>query len=132
MFKKAEQPVRLIEQERNLRNYRFLGEEAEALGVRLDAARLSLKKAKSDWAKKYWQSAVDQLVFQWRCLPALHDSDAQMSLIPRWTVSYDYYSRDDGIGQGLGDKIYERLFREPDLQGSWDRVREQRLARAQY
>ena len=45
--------------------------------------------------------------------------------------SYDYYSRDDGIGQGLGDKIYERLFREPDLQGSWDRVREQRLARNQ-
>ena len=129
--KNSNEPVRLVDLDRNLRSYRFLGQEAEVLGTRLDAARLALKNARSNWAKKYWKSAVEQLVFQWRCLPALHDGDAQMSLIPRWTVSYDYYSRDDGIGQGLGDKIYERLFREPDLQGSWDRVREQRLARNQ-
>jgi len=130
--KNSNEPVRLIDLDRNLKSYRFLGQEAEVLGTRLDAARKALAAAKSPWAKQYWRSAVEQLVFQWRCLPALHDSDAQMSLIPRWTVSYDYYSRDDGIGQGLGDKIYERLFREPDLQGSWDRVREKRLARAQY
>ena len=130
---KSDEPVCLIDLDRNLKSYRFLGQEAEVLGTRLDAARLALKNARSDWAKKYWQSAVDQLVFQWRCLPALHDGDAQMSLIPRWTVDYNYYERDDGIGHnGLGDKIYERLFREPDLQGSWDRVRELRLARAQY
>ena len=129
--KNSNKPVRLVDLDRNLRSYRFLGQEAEVLGTRLDAARLALKNARSDWAKKYWQSAVDQLVFQWRSLPALHDADAQMSMVPRWTVSYDYYSRDDGIGHGFGDKIYDRLFREPDLQGSWDRIREQRLARNQ-
>ena len=134
MFKSnTDEPVRLIDLDRNLKSYRFLGQEAEVLGTRLDAARLALKNARSAWAKKYWQSAVDQMVFQWQCLPALHDADAQMSLIPRWTVDYNYYERDDGIGHnGVGDKIYERLFREPDLQGSWDRVRELRLARAQY
>lgn len=130
--KQSNEPVRLVEQERNLRSYRFLGQEAEVLGTRMDAARRALASAKSPWAKQYWKSAVEQLVFQWQCLPALHDADAQMSIIPRWTVSYDFYSVDDGIGHGFADKIYERLFREPDLQGSWDRVREQRLARAQY
>ena len=129
--KQSNEPVRLIDLERSLRSYRFLGQEAEALGTRLDAARRALASAKSPWAKKYWQSAVDQLLVQWRALPALHDGDALMSLIPRWTVSYNYYERDDGIGHGFGDKIYEKLFREPDLQGSWDRVREQRLARNQ-
>jgi hypothetical protein len=129
MSKKQE--IRLVDLDRNLRSYRFLGHEAEVLGTRMDAARLALSKATSAWAKRYWKSAVEQLVFQWRSLPALHDGDAQMSMIPRWTISYDYYSRDDGIGHGFGDKIYERLFREPDLQGSWDRVREQRLARNQ-
>lgn len=129
--KQSNEPVRLVDLDRNLRSYRFLGQEAEVLGTRMDAARRALASAKSPWARQYWKSAVEQLVFQWRSLPALHDGDAQMSMIPRWTVSYDYYSRDDGIGHGFGDKIYERLFREPDLQGSWDRVREQRLARNQ-
>ena len=130
--KQSDEPVRLIDLERNLRSYRFLGQEAEALGTRLDAARRALASAKSNWAKKYWKSAVERLVVQWRALPALHDADALMSLIPRWTVSYNYYERDDGIGHGFSDKIYDKLFREPDLQGSWDRIREQRLARAQY
>ena len=129
--KKSDESVRLIDLDRNLRSYRFLGQEAEVLGTRLDAARRALKNARSDWARQYWKSAVEQLVFQWRCLPALHDGDAQMSMIPRWTVTYDYYSRDDGVGHGFADKIYERLFHEPDLQGSWDRVREARLARNQ-
>ena len=115
----------------SLRNYRFLGDEAEILGTRLDAARAALKNAKTDWAKAQWQMTLDQLLVQWRALPALHDGDAQVQIIPRWTVKYNYYERDDGIGHGISDRMYDRLFKEPDLQGSWDRVREQRLARAQ-
>ena len=115
----------------SLRNYRFLGDEAEVLGQRLDAARKSLADAKSDWAKQQWQSVIDQLLVQWRALPILHDGDAQMSIIPRWTIDYDFYSIDTGVGYGMSDRMFEKLFKEPDLQGSWDRVREQRLARSQ-
>lgn len=120
-----------IDMPSNLKSYRFLGEEAEALGQRLDAARDALAAAKSEWATRHWQNTVNQLLVQWRALPALHDADAQMSIIPRWTVDYTFYERDDGIGHGMSDRMFERLFREPDLQGSWDRVREARLARCQ-
>ena len=54
-----------------------------------------------------------------------------MTIIPRWTIDYNFYSTDTGVGYGISDRMFEKLFREPDLQGSWDRVREQRLARAQ-
>ena len=114
-----------------LKGYRFVGDEAEVLGQRLDAARDALADSKTEWAKRQWQMVLDQLLVQWRSLPILHDSDAQVQIIPRWTVDYTFYERDHGIGHGIGDRIYERLFREPDLQGSWDRVREARLARCQ-
>lgn len=116
----------------NLKGYRFVGDEAEALGVRLDAAREALANSSTEWAKNQWQMVLDQLLVQWRALPILHDSDAQVTIIPRWTVAYNYYERDDGVGHGISDRMYDKLFREPNLQGSWDRVREARLARCQY
>ena len=116
----------------DLRNYRFIGEEAEALGSRLDSARLALENAQSSWARKHWQQVVDQLLFQWRSLPAMHDSNASMSVIPRWTIDYDFFSiGSESEGYTFTDKIFDEIFRT-SLDESWDRVREARLARAQY
>ena len=114
-----------------LKSYRFLGEEAEALGRRLDSARQSLKKSKTEWTQLYWKSVVDRLTLQWQHLPVLHDADAQTTIIPRWTVSYEFYERDDGIGQnGIGDKIFNRVFREPSLDASWEREINRQLTKA--
>jgi len=116
----------------DLRNYRFIGEEAEALGIRLDSARLALENAQSEWARKHWQQVVDRLLFQWRSLPALHDGAASMSVIPRWTIDYDFFSAGSEVeGYTFTDKIFDEIFRT-SLDESWDRVREARLARAQY
>ena len=116
----------------DLRSYRFIGEEAESLGNRLDSARLALESAQSPWAKNYWNIVLGQLLFQWRALPALHDGNATMSVIPRWTVSYDFYSVGSEVeGYTFTDKIFDEIFRT-SLDESWDRVREARLARAQY
>lgn len=115
-----------------LKGYRFVGDEAESLGVRLDAAREALANSKSDWAKNQWQMTLDQLLVQWRALPVLHDGEAQVQIIPRWTIDYNSIEPDDGIGHGISDRLFEKVFNSPDLQGSWDRAREQRLARAQY
>ena len=117
-----------------MKNYRFLGEEAEVLGKRLDAARKSLGGAQSPWAKHYWGSAVERLLFQWRQLPVLHDAEAQVTIIPRWTVSYDFYEKHIGAnGFDMTDRAYHKLFRDSvDLDASWHAHREQRLARAQY
>lgn len=132
MFRKQEQPLRLIEQERNLRSYRFFGDEAEILGTRLDSARKSLALAQSDWAKKYWSSVIGRLLFQWRSLPALHDGHAEMSIVPRWTVSYDFFDIDNSVaGYSFTDKIFDEIFRT-SLDESWNRNREARLARAQF
>ena len=121
-----------VNPEFNLHSYRFLGDEAEILGTRLDAARKSLAASKSAWAKKHWQGVVNQLVFQWRSLPALHDADARMSVVPRWAISYDWYTADHGAdGYSITDKMFDQVFRT-DLQACWDRAREARLARAQY
>lgn len=116
----------------DLRDYRFVGEEAEALGNRLDSVRAALEEAQSPWARRYWKQVLEQLLFQWRMLPALHDSHAKMSLIPRWTIDYDYYQYENTVdGYDISDKIFDQIFRT-SLDESWNRAREIRLARAQF
>jgi len=116
-----------------MKSYRFLGAEADALGNRLDYARKSLANAKSPWAKNYWSQNVERLLFQWRQLPVLHDADAMVTIVPRWTVDYNYYERGSrNEGHGATDRAYHKLFRESvNLDASWENHRAQRLARAQ-
>jgi len=113
----------------NLHDYRFIGEEMEALGLRLDAARESLKTAKTSWARWYWQETLDRLLTQWRALPILHDGQAQNTLIPKWTIEYNYYETSDEIGSwDLTEKVFEKIYR-PNLDESWERVRTERIMR---
>jgi hypothetical protein len=118
-----------------MKNYRYLGEEAEILGERLDHARAVYKSVRRNtWAKKYWRQVIEQLLFQWRQLPILHDGDAQTTIIPRWTIDYNFYE----LGRphenyGITDKFYDKLFKhDAELESSWHHHREARLARAQY
>lgn len=116
----------------DLRNFRFLGEEAEALGIRLDAARKSLAESTTPWAVNHWTKTVEQLVAQWRRLPVLHDADAIMSVMPKWTVSYDYYELAEEIRMGISSQLYHNyVAKDPDLSWSWENNRAQRLAKAQ-
>lgn len=117
-----------------MKDYRFYGDEMEVLGQRLDAARTNLAGAKTQWAKTYWNSCVERLLFQWRQLPILHDGDALITLIPRWTVDYNFYEVGHKMeGGGVADRAYYKLFRESvDLDASWENHRAGRLARAQY
>ena len=119
----------------DLRNFRFLGDEAEGLGRRLDAARKSLSESTTPWAQNHWSKTVEQLVAQWRRLPILHDADAKMQVISRWTVDYNYYElSEEPTGQMLDvfDKLYHYSYsKDPDLSWSWENNRAQRLARAQ-
>jgi hypothetical protein len=117
-----------------MKSYRFFGEEAEALGSRLDAARAALAEAKSAWPKNYWAGVVERLLFQWRQLPVLHDADAKVTIIPRWTIDYNYYE----LGEvhehyGITEKIYDRFLKhDANLDASWNNHRAARLARAQF
>ena len=117
-----------------MKNYRFLGEEAEILGQRLDAARGAVAEAKSPWAKTYWSGVVERLLFQWRQLPVLHDADAKVTIIPRWTIDYNYYERqEEGNLYGVTDRAYNALFNhKANLDESWNNHRAARLARAQF
>jgi hypothetical protein len=117
-----------------MKNYRHFGDEAEVLGQRLDAARACLAKSTTPWARNYWAQTVERLLFQWRQLPILHDGDAQMTLIPKWTIDYNFYERGHmNEGYGVTDKFYDRIFKhDAELDTSWHHHREARLARAQY
>ena len=116
-----------------MKSYRFLGEEMEALGQRLDAARQAQAGARSAWSKNYWTQTVERLLFQWRQLPVLHDGNAQITIIPKWTVSYEFYETGHkNEGHGIADRTYHKLFQhDANLEASWHNHRAERLARAQ-
>jgi hypothetical protein len=116
-----------------MKSYRFFGEEMEVLGQRLDAARKAVKEAKTPWAKTYWAAVVERLLFQWRQLPALHDGDAKVTIIPRWVVDYEYYELGHkNEGHGITDRAYNKVFNhDANLDASWENHRAARLARAQ-
>jgi hypothetical protein len=116
-----------------MKSYRFYGEEMEVLGNRLDQARKALADAKSPWARNYWQQNVERLLFQWRQLPILHDGDAQMTIIPKWNITYDFYELGHkNEGTGVTDRFYNAVFNhDANLEASWHAHRAQRLARAQ-
>ena len=122
-------PIEITSSSTNLHNYRYIGEEMEVLGARLDAARESLKNAKSSWARWYWQEALDRLLMQWRALPILHDGQAQTTLIPKWTVNYNYWESAEEIASwDISEKIFNKIYR-PNLDASWERVRTERIMR---
>jgi hypothetical protein len=117
----------------DLRNWRFLGMEMEALGNRLDAARAALSRARTEWARWYWTETVDRLMLQWRSMPVMHDGDATMTLMPRWTLDYEWWEQGQEIGytglEGLTDALFEKVFRTEDLDSVWRRHRDARLMR---
>ena len=114
----------------NLRNWRFLGMEMEVLGNRLDAARAALTGVKSEWGRWYWTETIDRLMLQWRRLVPLHDSDAKTTVIPRWSVDYEWWEDSAEIaGWDISDKLFEKIFRGENLDQSWHRIRDARLMR---
>ena len=117
-----------------MKNYRYFGDEMEILGNRLDHARRCATNSKSAWARNYWRQNVEQLLFQWQQLPILHDCDAQTTIIPKWTVEYNFYETSNPAEYvGVSDRAYQKLFRENiDLEASWHNHRAARLARAQF
>ena len=122
-------PVEFVPMHTDLRNWRFLGMEMESLGTRLDAARAALATAKTDWARWYWTEVVDRLMLQWSSLPIMHDSDATMTRIPRWTVDYYWWDDTSEIGGwDISDQLFDKLFRV-DLDESWNKIRDERLMR---
>jgi hypothetical protein len=112
----------------DLKDYRFFGDEMEVLGTRLDAARRSLAASRNEWSRWYWQETIDRLMLQWKSLPVLHDAEAKLTQLPRWTIGYDYWER-GYENYGIDDKLFDLMFREPSLDASWNRVREERLQR---
>jgi len=121
-------PVEFVPMQTDLRNWRFLGMEMEALGTRLDAARESLARAKTDWARWYWTETLDRLMLQWRSMPILHDADVTMTLVPRWMVDYEWWDGTAEIGGwDISDQLFDKIFRTDDLDSVWRRHRDARL-----
>ena len=128
-----QRPVEFEPVRTDLRSWRFLGMEMEALGSRLDAARASLAKAKTDWARWYWQETLDRLMIQWRHLVPLHDGDARMTVIPRWSTDYEWWENSTELQytgiDGLTDKLFDKIFRADNLESAWRRRRDERIMR---
>ena len=126
-------PVEFIPATTDLRNWRFLGMEMEALGNRLDAARKALADSKTAWARWYWSETVDRLMIQWRHLVPLHDGDALMTVLPRWSTDYEWWEGTSEISysglEGITDRLFDKIFRADDLEAAWHRRRDERIMR---
>ncbi len=124
-------PVEFEPTRGDLRNWRFLGMEMEALGCRLDAAREALSAARTDWARWYWQETIDRLMLQWRHLMPLHDGDARMTVVPRWTTDYEWWENSTELQytglEGLTEQLFDKIFRDDDLEAVWRRHRDERI-----
>ncbi len=112
-------------------SWRFIGMEMEALGRRLDATREALSRAESAWARWYWQETLGRLMLQWRHLVPLHDGDARMTVIPRWTTDYEWWENSTELQytglEGLTEQLFDKIFRSDDLEAVWRRHRDERL-----
>ena len=123
-------PIEFEAKPMNLRNWRFLGMEMEVLGTRLDAARAALAGVKSEWGRWYWTETIDRLMLQWRRLAPLHDSDAKTTVIPRWSLDYEWWEDSTEIaGWDISDKLFEKIFRGENFDQSWHRIRDARIMR---
>jgi hypothetical protein len=111
-----------------MRSYRYLGDNMELLGGRLDGARAALARSKTDWAKQHWQNVIECLEAQWRLLPVLHDCDAVFTDRPRWRVHYDFIEGHLKEDSSWVKNLYNH---SPSLDWSWDNARNERLARSQ-
>jgi len=121
-------PVEFVPMHTDLRNWRFLGMEMEALGTRLDAAREALSRARTDWARWYWTETLERLMLQWRSMPVMHDGDATMTLMPRWLINYEWWDGTVEIGGwDISDRLFDKIFRTDDLDSVWRRHRDARL-----
>jgi hypothetical protein len=115
-----------------MKDFRYLGEEAEILGNRMDSARAAYKNTKSKWAKKYWRQVLAQHKLQWLRLPILHDADAKITIIPKWTVDYNFFEAGVKLeGSDIFDRIFDKVKLDADLDRAWNVNRERRLAKAQ-
>ncbi len=125
------QNIEFMSTQTDLRNWRFLGMEMEALGTRLDAARSALDSSRTAWARWYWSETVDRLMLQWRNLVPLHDGDATMSVLPRWHTDYEWWEGAAEISysgiEGITDRLFDKIFRAEDLDHAWHRHRDARL-----
>lgn len=125
------QSVEFVSNQTDLRNWRFLGMEMEALGTRLDSAREALSKSQTEWSRWYWQETIDRLMLQWRHLVPLHDGDACMTQMPRWTTDYEWWENSTELKytgiEGLTDQLFDKIFRADNLDEAWTRHRDARL-----
>jgi hypothetical protein len=121
--------VEFVPNHTDLRNWRFLGMEMEALGARLYGAGGALTRAKNDWARWYWTETLGRLMLQWQAMPILHDGDTTMTQMPRWTLDYEWFDGTKEIGGGydISDYLFDKLFRGEDLDDTWNRIRDERL-----
>lgn len=114
--------------------HRFLEDDMTALGRRLDAARDSVERSRTPWARNHWQIVLDCLELQWTRMVLMYDAHALSTTVPQWNIDYNWYVRDDAFlpDYGVVDRVFDRIFRaDQDMSESWERHREQRLMRAQ-
>lgn len=109
---------------------RYLEDETEILGRRLDTARDRLKKSRSKWSRNYWRQVIDQLTRQWRASSANNQGQALGPGNNRWTIDRDFIDTCSGLEPDPISRSLKRIMSaisQSGLSDSWERARNRQL-----
>jgi len=118
-----------------VKDWRDAGYEIEAIGHRLDKARLALANAKSNWAKDYWQVTVDRLFTKWQLTIQLKDTGLRQQGPESFysDIDYDWYENSEEIrmiGFTWFDHWFDSTGLDRRLDESWAKSKEIKLEKA--
>ena len=118
-----------------IKDWRDAGHEIEALGSRLDAARLALKECKTEWARNFWATTADRLFTKWQLMVQLKDTGLRQKGPNSFYSSIDYYWWEKSEEIRMASlAVLDNLLHDANLSSrldeSWAKSKEEKLEKA--
>lgn len=139
MFRSKKTKTEFISLNESFKDWKDASAEVEAMGNKLDSLRETIRKCPEDsWAHTYW-TQIERTVFRkWQLMVSLQQGGLRqvgpsraVPLDYTWWEGSDEISMQvpliDGISRWMGERFG---FSYSDLEGSWEKAKEEKLQKA--
>ena len=119
----------------DIKDWRDAGHEIESLGLQLDNARTALAKAKTKWARDFWEVTVDRLFTKWSLMIQLKDTGLRQQGPSSIYSGIDYYWYEPSeeirmVGFTWFDHWFDSVGLKNRLDESWANAKELKVQKA--
>lgn len=137
MFRSKKTKTEYINLQETFKDWKDSTHEVEAMGNRLDQARLAVKRSKpGSWAHTHWVQVEDIVLRKWQMMVSLQSSGLRQ-VGPNRTIPIDYqwFEKSDEVAMrfplldGITNWITDK-FNSPNLERAWAMAQEQKLQKA--